>query len=162
MGEYGQPAAEEQFVQDSEELLPLPQYIGWAAIQRPESVDGDGGDGQGNAAKTVEADSEYAHDDLDDAVVTTDSVRAYLNEISRYPLLKAEDEVRLAQEIEVGLVAEKVLELQKSRNANQDEASNKFFKNCDPSVLAMLEKFTDIDPKLLEAIAKKGLSQRMR
>jgi RNA polymerase primary sigma factor len=42
----------------------------------------------------------YAHDDL--AASTTDALGLFLNEISRYPLLTAEEEVELAKRIEAG------------------------------------------------------------
>src|SRR5213592_3876338 len=50
--------------------------------------------------------------DLDrgaDSTLGADSVRMYLQEIGRVPLLTAEEEVDLAQRIEAGLLAEKFL-----------------------------------------------------
>ena len=47
-----------------------------------------------------EADSTYINGDL--AVVTTDALQLFLNEMARYPLLTAEEEVELAKRIERG------------------------------------------------------------
>lgn len=61
--------------------------------------------------------------DLDASSVAGDSVRSYLNEISRTPLLNSEEEVSLSRRIEAGVFAGRLLDLQSQLEREPERVS---------------------------------------
>jgi RNA polymerase sigma factor RpoD-like protein len=71
-----------------------------------DAADDDSDDGAAAAAADLrEEDAGPLQADLDEAVVSADLVRVYLNEIGKVALLTAADEVELAKRVEAGLYA---------------------------------------------------------
>jgi RNA polymerase primary sigma factor len=128
---------------DLDALLPIPKEA-ITAIRKSKSADRsqllDEEDEPSAADLAEETAFEKAADTVDpyeEKVVVTDSIKAYLREIGRVPLLTAVEEVELSMKIEAGLWAAQLL--------------------TDPTYAAMAKKYAPAD---LEAITKEGEKAR--
>jgi RNA polymerase primary sigma factor len=120
-------------------------------------------------AKTLEAEEEDAPDEADLLDVgtiqramladtdgeTADSIRLYLREIGRVPLLKAEDEVRLAQQLERGLAAADRL-----REAKRSDQTAQLEEEVRQGVLAK-DELIEANLRLVVSIAKRYAGRGM-
>ncbi|MDB5175831.1 MAG: polymerase sigma factor [Candidatus Saccharibacteria bacterium] len=128
---------------DLDALLPIPKQAVTATRRAKSDVQGrhlGGVDEPTSADLAEETAFEKAAAEVDpyeEQVVVTDSVKAYLREIGRVPLLTAVEEVELSMKIEAGLWAAQLL--------------------TDPTYAAMAKKYVPAD---LEIIAKEGEKAR--
>ncbi len=91
----------------------------------------------------------------DPAPLSGDTVRAYLKEIGRVPLLSAKQEVILAKRIEAGLQAEAELDAARERGEELDRATQRRLERLDADGLAARQHLIEANLRLVVSIARR-------
>jgi RNA polymerase primary sigma factor len=98
---------------------------------------------------------------VDDRPLTTDTVRVYLKEIGRVPLLNARQEVVLAKQIEAGLEAAAKLDAALERGELLDPAEERHLQRIETVGLAAKKHLVEANLRLVISIARRYANRGM-
>lgn len=105
------------------------------------------------ALQNIPAESAEPVDQLPDRLLSDDSVKDYLRNIGRIPLLNAEQEVELSKAIEAGLYAEHLLGLEPEERAKHSDANEEELQWFAEQGLAAREHFLSANTRLVIKLA---------
>jgi RNA polymerase primary sigma factor len=112
------------------------------------------------ASKKRQTKKRAAHH-VDSAPLTGDTVRMYLKEIGRVPLLTGRQEVTLAKQIEAGIEASKQLDEAYSRGEKLDHADERRLQRIEATGLNAKQHLTEANLRLVISIARRYVGRGM-